>query len=172
MSGSLSFASFFLFLAAVVASVCYLIFTHSQLMKADFSTQVPLLIVFGIGLLVVGGVCLLLAVLPVLSRFRIFAWLSCIPTALFSSFFVYRLILRHNANAGQYSSVLALAISFASDLLLLVLVRQSLRWILIRTTLTRIVAAIAAQFMALFLFFVVPYRLPLVWRPEMAKTSL
>ena len=171
MSGSLSFASFFLILAVIFEGVSYFIIKHSEVLKPELTKQVPLLAILGIGLFFVAGFCLLLAVLPILLKSPVWAWISCIPTV-FLLELTYQLFHKHLGNAKEYGIALALAISFASDVLLLMLVRQSLRWILARTTLARIVSAMAMQLLALFLVFVIPYRLPIVWHPEMARSSV
>jgi hypothetical protein len=84
VSSSLSFTSFFFVLALVIEGLCYLIAKHSDAVKPELVKQLPLLVILGFGLLAVAGVCAVLALLPILLRSRIWAWLSCLP-AIFSS---------------------------------------------------------------------------------------
>ncbi len=101
MSGSLSFASFFLILAVMFEGVSYFIIKHSDVLKPELTKQVPLLAILGIGLFFVAGFCLLLAVLPILLKSPVWAWISCIPTV-FLLELTYQLFHKHLGNAKEY----------------------------------------------------------------------
>jgi hypothetical protein len=97
--------------------------------------------------------------------------LSCIPTALIL-FLTYRLIYEHFSYGKQLGILVALAVSIVSDLLLLTLIRKSLAWMMDRTSVWRMIAAVATQISALCLVFVVPALYPILWRPDLARSSL
>ena len=177
ISGSLSFASLFCFFGLFFEIASYVILTHSDTLERLSSSgsklvhETPVLILGGILFLLVSGFCLALGLLPVLLKSSIWGWLSCLPTALWLLLtfrFLYYHI--HSDFGGQLGIVAALAISLASDLLLLILIRSSLGWILVRTTIPRIISAMAMQVFVLSLF-IFPFLLP-IKVPGMSKSSL
>ena len=176
ISSSFSFASFLSICGLGLEWLVYFIMKYtpaSNRSDASFVNVVhgaPILIMAGFAFLFVAGLCLTLAVMPILFRSHIWAWLSCLPTALWL-FGTYRLFHYHVAYDKQFGICVALAISIASDLLLLILVRQTLRWLAVHPTITRLIAAITIQGLTLYLIFYIPFLLPTFWQPDMAKRS-
>lgn len=170
ISGSLSFASLFSLLGISIGGLSILIIRHSEAFKPATVRQAPLLIMFSIGLLIAGFLCIVLALLPMFRKSALWPWLSCMPAA-FLLVRTSQMLYGHLAHGREIGIVIALAFSFMSDLFLLVLVRQSLRWIQIQTNLLRIIVAVVIQAAALLLIVGIPYRHPIVWHPEMAKTN-
>jgi hypothetical protein len=125
-SGSLSFACFFITLGIGILFLYYLVSKYSLVVDPRLQKQEPLLIVggsFGIGL---GLLCLTLAFLPMVLKSPFWVWLSCVPTG-FWLYLTFRLIRMHLMNGVQFGLSAALASSFASDVFIIILIRQSLR---------------------------------------------
>jgi len=154
LSGSLSFTSVFLFFGLFFALLSYFVIAYSDKIRqvspaADkLEHSVPLLILAGLFFFAIGLLCAALAILPIVFKSRIWVWLSCFPTILFLSLFL-RSVYRHLAGAGQFGIVAALALSLASDIILLVIVRESLKWALAITTIPKVAATIAIQLVLL-----------------------
>jgi hypothetical protein len=177
ISGSLSFASLLLICGIGLEILMCVILAHSEAVKhlgpkgVYLVNAIPLLIILGVCFLLGGCFCLVLATLPMMLRSPFWAWLSCLPPALWL-LGTFRLALRRLAYEQQLGITGALALSIASDVLLLALIRRSLNWIQSRTTVPRMLTAIGAQALVLCLVFVIPFSLPIIWRPELAKANL
>jgi hypothetical protein len=176
ISSSLSFASFLFFCGLCIEIVVWLVMKYtpaSNRLDASFLNlehQAPLLVLTGIVFLLTAGLCVILAILTIRFKSPIWAWISCLPAA-FWLYGTYRMLQSHLAYDNQFGICMALGISIASDLLLLIIVRQSLMWLSVLISIPRMIAMIAMQGIVLFLIFFIPYQLPIVWRPEMAKNS-
>jgi hypothetical protein len=177
ISSALSFTSCFFVLGFFLEAVSYLILAHSDVIERSGASGArlvhvaPVLVGLGICFLIVAGLCLTAAVLPVLRKSSVWAWLSCAPMAVWL-LLTFRLIYKHLEYGSQLGLSIALACSIASDLLLLVLIRKSLHWIVARSTIARIIVSTTVQVVILPLLFSVPFVLPMTWWPNMSKSSL
>jgi len=170
ISGSLSFASFLIIAGITMGLVSYLVLQHPTVVQPRLVHAIPILILLVVALLFFGGLCLILAVLPMFLKSKFWSILSCIPTALWlvGTVRLYRLHLQYDKQAGI---AVALAASFASDVLILALIRETLRWIQTRTSVVRIVVALLVQVAAFCLIFLIPIGLPILWKPTLAKNN-
>ena len=177
ISGSLSFTSCFLIFGLFFEIAAYFILVNSAALErisaltSSLVHHAPLLILAGIVFLFVAGLCLILAILPMLLKSPAWEWLSCLPTA-FWLILTIRLVCFYPGSEKQLGIVVALAISLASNLLLLALIRSSLKWVLVNTTIWRMVFAVAMQLVTFVFAFVMPAMLPVVWRPDISKSKL
>ena len=177
ISGSLSFASLFFVCGLALEFLVYLVVNYSRVSKNPDASiialipKIPIVAWGGLVFLLAAGFFLALAAFPILFRSPVWAWISCFPTA-FWLFGTYRMFQSRIAYENQLAICLALSISLASDLLMLVLIRQSLRWLVAGTSITKMIIAIAIQGLALCLIFLTPFQISLVWRPDLIKGSL
>jgi hypothetical protein len=164
ISGSLSFASAFFVFGALFESLAYFVTKYPQLWQGPASSapnvhnSVPLFIWFGATLFLISGVLALVALLPVVFRSSFWAWLSCTPTFLVL-FMFFRLLYLRRVNAMTLPLPVALAASVASDVLLLVIIRSSLKWMLANTKPLRMIGTIGIQALIFFIVFLFPLRL-------------
>jgi hypothetical protein len=160
ISGSLSFASAFFVVGTLFELLAYFVLKYPQLWKGspDVHNSVPLFIGFGAALLLICGVLALIALLPVVFRSPFWAWMSCTPTFLVVLMF-FRLLYLHRINAVTLTIPVALVVSLASDILLLVIIRSSLRWMLADTKPLRMIGTIAIQTLIFTIVFLLPLRL-------------
>jgi hypothetical protein len=143
---------------------------HADLVKPEGVKAAPVVLLLSIALVFVAGFCSFLTLMPILFPSLFWDTLSCLPTT-FLLICGFRLVQRHVGDVKPYALLLAFVASTISDLLLLILVRLSLKWITIRTSIPRIAGALAIQIAVVLLVFVVPYYIPIEWHPEMAKTG-
>jgi hypothetical protein len=155
VSGCFSFASMLFTLAILIEALCYLFYRYGQGKFANVVQQLPILVVFGIFLIFVGIIFLTFSILSMVLRSSFWIFLSLFPTFLWL-LLVLRLVLLHVQASNQLGMTWSLAIGFASDILLLMLIRQSLRWISERATLFRMLSAIFLQLGIISLIFIVP----------------
>lgn len=176
-SSSLSFASLFFFFGCLLELTSYLIVKYSELLKrtspsADqIEKAFPLMIVFGFVFIAISVFCLTLAFLPVIFRSTVWVWLSCLPALLLFTLNL-KMVYLHLANPKQLTIVAALAMSLASDVMLLVIIRQSLRWMLAYTSLMRVTVTVAIQVVLIFVVFLSPLIFLFDSGTENAKNSL
>lgn len=109
----------------------------------------------GLGCLIIGLVCFLLAALPSLVPSFLSVGLSLIPGLLVAAW-VARVIQLHRLFGGQLALVAAFLASLLSDVLLLVLVRFTVRLISAATTASRIAVAVLIQLGVVVLLVVAP----------------
>jgi hypothetical protein len=107
-------------------------------------------------LLIIGSICLLLAGLPALVRSRWAVALSLFPISCVVLGLI-RFITTHGVDKGQFEMVVALAVSILSDILLLALVRFTLRRVSADPSLPRIAIAVLMQAGIIFLLIVTPW---------------
>ena len=91
-------------------------------------------------------------------RSRIWSWVSCVPIILMFALFTASMFAGHMA-FGSEMYLLPPVLSLLSDILLLVIVRRSLRWLAVRTTFVRIVISVFVQILIVIVVFVIPYML-------------
>jgi len=161
ISGSLSFTTAFFIFGAFFELIAYFAVEYADLIKrtsphaANLQRAVPLLIVVGVVSFLFCGFCAMLAILPIVFKSRLWAWISCSPTTLVLLLF-FRLVYLHKMNGGQLILLLALALSLTSDILLLIIVRLTLRWMLANITLRRTTITILIQVLLFVLVFALP----------------
>jgi hypothetical protein len=176
LSGSLSFACLFLILGLALELIAALLLLYSGLIlrldpaAAKAVQAFPLVIALGLVFLLLFGIWAILATLPLILKSSIWVWLSCLPTALVACLYI-RLLLIGSPQATQFGIPSDFALSIVSDLLLLIALRKSLKWMLGSTTIFRIVATISFQFALLLGVFTVPFFLLILGGPEHAKTQ-
>jgi hypothetical protein len=164
ISGSLSFATAFFIYGAFFELMAYFVVAYADLIKrmvsnaATLQHAVPLFIVAGIVLFLFCGFCAMLAILPIAFKSPIWAWISCAPTILGFLLFVW-LVFLHKMNGSHLTLLLAPVLSLSSDILLLIIIRQSLRWMLASTTLRRMTITIVIQLVQFAIVFLIPLRI-------------
>jgi hypothetical protein len=177
VSGSLSFTSVFFFFALFFGVVSYFFLTYHDLIKQKVPSITKL--EFTTGVLIIGFLLFLflflifgiLAALPMIFRSRVWVWLSCLPTALVLIFFI-RVIYVHTLDAGGLAIFLSAVISLVSDVLLVAVIRQSLRWITGRVSPGRITGAIAVQLLLVVITFLLPIQLIILRAHQKPQSSL
>jgi hypothetical protein len=171
VSGSLSFASLFLTLGLGLGILIFFILAYSATVDQKLLHAIPILVIVVIAFVLAGAFCLILAMLTIFFKPAIWPILSCLPTV-FWLLGTYRLFHVHFKYGNQLGISATLLISIASDILLLGLVRQSLRWIMMRTSLQRIITALVIQVVTLFLIFYIPFKVPIQWQPGLPRKNL
>ncbi len=161
ISGSLSFASALFFYGVFFELLAYAVRAYHLLWKPTPSVPSPqgavsLFVASGMVLFLMFGVCILLALLPIFLRSSIWAWISCSPTLL-AVFGFFRLLYLHRINGANLTLFSVLVASLASDIVLLMIIRLSLKWMLADVTLLRMIGATLIQL----LLFVVVFFLPM-----------
>jgi hypothetical protein len=107
-------------------------------------------------LLIIGSACLLLAVLPALMRSRWSTALSLLPLSCVLLGLI-RLLANHSVDKGQVEILMALALSVLSDVLLLALVRLTVRRVSENPSISRIAVAVLIQACVISLFIAAPW---------------
>ena len=177
MSGSLSFTFLFLFYALFFGIVSYFFITYHDLIKQKVPTITNLeattgLLIIGFLLFALIGLIFgILSALPMIFKGRFWVWLSCLPTGLVF-WIVIRLVYLRTVNPGRLAPILAAVISLLSDVLLVAVIRQSLKWITERLSPARVAAAIAVQMVLLIVTFVLPALLILLLAKQNPASSL
>lgn len=106
--------------------------------------------------LIISLICLLLAVLPALVRSRWSVALSLLPLSCVLLGLI-RLITHHALDKGQVEMLVALVVSVLSDILLLALVRLTIRRVSMNPSPSRIAIAVLIQAGTIFLFIGIPW---------------
>jgi hypothetical protein len=177
ISGSLSFASLLFFIGFFFELASYFLVTYSDKLKqvtpnADkMESALPLFIVAGIVSLIVSLLFVASAILPIVFKSSIWSWVSCIPTTLYLLIF-FRMVYLHLADAKQFGFASAVAMSLASDILLLIIVRESLKWMMARTTLLRATATITIHSILMWTLFFLPFHFAQSGGVARAKSTL
>ena len=167
ISGSLSFTSLFSFYALFFGVASYLFVTYHDLIKQKVPTIANLEVTTGVLIIcfvIVGLIALafgLLSALPMIFKSRVWVWLSCLPTGLVFLLF-FRLVYLRAVNPGRLTIILTVIISLLSDVLLVAVIRQSLKWITERLSPARLTAAIAVQMLLAIVTFLLPILLILL----------
>ncbi len=107
-------------------------------------------------LLIIGSACLLLAVLPALMRSRWSTALSLLPLSCVLLGLI-RLLANHSVDKGQVEILVALVVSVLSDILLLALVRLTIRRVSADPSISRIAIAVLIQACIISLFIAAPW---------------
>jgi hypothetical protein len=166
VSSASSLAGFFLGTAFVSFALLNLLLSNHVTINARFN---PALLLFGIVSLAVGFFALFFAVLPSLIRNWFGRALSLLPLLLFMCGMSMPIVRAHVAlNPIQMTVVAGLFIGIASDILVLVAVRFSVRLISTSARLREIVFAVLVQVGALLLLAVIPFE---VARPLLAENQ-
>lgn len=118
-----------------------------------------------------GAVCAILTLLPIIFRHSVFAWLSCIPTGL-TTWLLFRAVYFHRLNSTVAIPYVAISLSLLSDVVVLVIMRQSLRWMLARTELPQMALAILVQLLLLCAIFALPGRILFAASPVDPKSKM
>ena len=161
ISSCFSFVSLFVFYGLFFELIAYVVIKYGDQIKqraTNWSTvehAVPLFMAVGFVLFAFSVAFALLAILPIVFRPGIFAWLSCLPTAVVG-FGFYRLVCLHQLNQGNAFLFAALALSICSDVALLVVIRMILKWMLERTDLPRIIITLGSQLLLFAVIFILP----------------
>jgi hypothetical protein len=185
ISVSLSFASATFILGAIFELLAYLIVKYSDSIKQLYSSpdaatranaatvmhSVPVLMVPGLIFLCVSAAFALLAFLPIFFKSRIWEWVSCVPTILVFLLFSRAIYLKL-MTVQQMTFYGAIVASLASDILLIIIIRQSLRWMLARTIPIRMVTTVALQLLLDFCVFVLPIVVLVEGVPNKANMNL
>jgi len=177
ISGSLSFTSLFSFYALFFGVASYLFVTYHDLIKQKVPTIAHLEATTGvliIAFLIVALIALvfgMLSALPMIFKSRFWVWLSCLPTGLVFLFFL-RLVCLRAVNPGTLVIILSVVISLLSDVLLVAVIRQSLKWITKRLSPARMTAAIAVQVLLVVVTFLLPILLILFRAKQKPVSSL
>jgi hypothetical protein len=137
VSGSLSLACVSFVYGAFFQFLAWLVIVGSDSIKrhvnandaAVMMNAVPTFIVLGFQLFGIAAVFGFIALLPVITISPIWAWVSCIPTMLVLLGFGRVAYLRQ-LTAQEMTLFAALVVSLVSDVLLIIVIRQSLRWML------------------------------------------
>jgi hypothetical protein len=162
ISGSSSFASLFFVFGVLFELVSWAILRfpdvleHSSPSGANLVRSAPLLIAVGVLSILMSVFCAILVILPIKLKSRVWTWLSCLPTVFFLYAFL-RLFYLHMMDAKRGSLPVALAMSLASDIVLLAIVRKSLNWLLARTSVPRMAIVIGIQLLLFLVIVVLPY---------------
>jgi hypothetical protein len=119
----------------------------------DLSKALPFMEHF---LLVGGLIFLLLAVLPSIISSRWLVGLSLIPVFFLTAVLVGELIGRHHVPEKHVAFFAALLASLLSDILLLILVRFSIRWLFVETNVSRIILSVLIQIGVFTIVIVIP----------------
>jgi hypothetical protein len=161
ISGSLSFTSLFLFFGLFFELLSYILVAYADLLKRSTPSAdrlehtVPVFILYGIVFLVVSLFCATFAILPIVFKSPLWAWLSCSPTILVI-FLYLRLVYMHLASGNRLVLIEAFTMSLASDILLLMIIRQSLKWMLACVTLLRVTITMAIQLLLISIVIILP----------------
>jgi hypothetical protein len=175
ISGSLSFTSLFLLFGVAFGFFTYIVNTGAESLKRTapdpgFVQRAPILfIVAAVLFLILSLICLVFALVPILFNRRFFGWFSCMPTATFL-YLIIRAIARGAASGPDLILLAALISGLASDIALVVIVRQSLRWLVERTTIPRIVGAVVAQVALTITLIYLPFQIIVAGGPAKAKS--
>jgi hypothetical protein len=161
VSSSLSFAgAFFVFAAYQGFAILYGIYftqTHHVLNPDAFWEGLRPSSIFGLKEFVIAGLFLTLALLAI-KRSIIWSWISCVPIILMLASFTASMFAGHIAEGGE-TFFFPPVVSLLSDILLLVIVRRSLRWLAVRTTFVRIIISVLVQILIVIVVFVIPFML-------------
>lgn len=177
ISGSLSFASLFSFYALFFGAGGYVFLTYHDLIKqkvpaiVNLEVTTVLLIIAFLATALIALVFGILSALPMIFKSRLWVWLSCFPTGLVFILFL-RLVYLRAVNPGRLAIILSVVISLVSDVLLVAVIRQSLRWITKQVSLARIAAAIAVQVLLVLVTFWLPIQLLILQVPHKPASSL
>jgi len=106
--------------------------------------------------LISGFIFLLLAVLPSIISSRWFVGLSLVPVLFLTAVLVGELIFTHRVPGKQVAFFVALLASLLSDILLLILVRFSIRWLSAKTNVSRIIRSVLIQIGVFTILIVIP----------------
>ena len=162
ISGSLSFACLFSFYGLALALVVYFVEAYSAWLKLHIASAdklenaLPLVALACFVFFAIGFFCLVLAILPIIFKFSIWAWISCFPTLLTLLLFIRLLYLVHTISGPQLGLLIALPASLISDIFLLILTRQSLSWMLSRTSIVRMTVTLTIHLVLIYMLFVFP----------------
>jgi hypothetical protein len=150
ISGSLSFASACLFSGV------------TELMMVSGSSLVDKgRINWGSMFLALACVSAALAVLPVIFKSPLWAWISCSPTIFVLLLFVWS-IYRKGLKGASSPFLPVPLLSLASDVLFLIIIRQSLRWLSVKTTPLRIMIVLTIQLLLIAIVFLIPWSAPFI----------
>ncbi len=177
ISGSLSFTSMCFFCALFFAVISYLFIKYRDVLKPHVPITTNLdattggliigFLLFALFALVFG----LLACLPIIFKSRVWVWLSCLPTGLMLLFFL-RIVYMRMLTMGRFTIFLTVFISLASDVLLVTVIRQSLKWITRRISPGRVSGAIAVQLLLVAITFVLPILLVILRANQKPASNL
>jgi hypothetical protein len=149
-----------------LASLCFLAaastyqFAHMRQTPPPLIHYLSLMAAVGVVACLMGFACMSLVVLNAIRPSALWRPLSCLPVGMWL-FGASALALQHMAGKAQFEIGVAMLISFTSDLVLLIAIRKSLRWLQEATNAFRMFLSIAAQF-AVFLTVLLPLWLFLV----------
>ena len=128
-----------------------------------------------IGFLIAGLLSLLLAILPTLWHSRWAVMLTLLPIIFYMFAFVTMIGL-HALNTKRLGAFVGLTLSLISDVLLLTLVRFTLRWVSAKASTWRIASAILTHLAIIYFLILVPFAIPVVlsddFRQSMVLTAL
>jgi hypothetical protein len=112
-------------------------------------------------ILLFGGlIFLVLAILPSLFPYRWFVRLSLLPLFIVTIGPIFELIQTHGMPGKLQAFLAALMLSLVSDVLVLVLVRFTVRWVSAKVTIARTAFAILIQICAVYFIVLVPMGIP------------
>jgi hypothetical protein len=158
VSTSLSVSCFFLVYGLLAELAALSTILGSVLGHHALPTQTyELVVLLSVGFLFLALACLcaLLAVLPARSGSPVLKWAACFPILLILSMLSRQILLgRLSAKLGVI--FLAVAMNLALDILFVILVRGSLRWILERSDFSRVAVAATFQILVCATLFVIP----------------
>jgi hypothetical protein len=167
LSGCISFATTFFIFGLVMEILADLILRYHDIFQqhthdiAALDRGLPLIILLGYIFFGIAAVYVCLAVLAVNLKSPVWAWLSCFPTVTVVFLFL-RVIYLHQLSGVSASIVVATFISLASDVLLLVVIRQSLTWMSSSTSLLRLSGALVLQLSLVVLLCYLPFHIAFV----------
>jgi hypothetical protein len=154
VSSAYSFAGMFLYLPILLTIV---------LQPRNLVAPVPGQLLSAVQLIeyfctVVGAICFLLAAMPSLWPSPLFVSLSLLPGLIFTAGLI-KLIQLHRPFQNQLGMFIALLVSFLSDVIVLALVRFTVRKVSAIASVSKIVLAILIQVCVLGLLVVAPYEI-------------
>lgn len=100
----------------------------------------------------------MLFVLPVIFKSRFWVWLSCLPAVL-SLWVLIRVLSLRTLAAGPLTLVLSFIVSLVSDVVLVAVTRQSLKWVTSGASAARVAWSIVIQIFLVLLVFLLPTRI-------------
>lgn len=155
VSSSYSLAAMCLFTGSFLAVAAVYIVTHASAMSEKLTKDAPLLLLVGVFVLLIAFICLVLAAMPSLWPSRFSVALSLLP-GLLVTYAVSRIIWFHHFDPTTFGVCAALTLGLLSDVLLLILVRFTIRRVSAKPNFSRIAVAVLLQIAGVALFVVIP----------------